>query len=57
MGIRGLVKDIVLIYLGVKLLGVWIFHHAFTFKIGFLVLFMLGTSIWFSLERFGIIPK
>ncbi|MBW2970859.1 hypothetical protein KY320_01730 [Candidatus Woesearchaeota archaeon] len=57
MGVRGVVRDIVFIYLGVRLLGVWLFDAPFTNTLGVLVVLLLLTSVWFFLQRFGVLPK
>ncbi len=56
MGIRGVIRDIIGIYIGFRLMqAIWFGipnHHAFLF--GAIIFFF---SVWFMLERFGIIPK
>ena len=57
MGVRGIIRDIFLIYLGFLLLRVWLFKAPFSNYMGFLVIIMILLSGWFFLERFGILPK
>ena len=57
MGVRGVIRDILVIYLGLLLIRVWIFKAPFTNYIGFLVIILMLLSLWFFLERFGILPK
>ena len=58
MGIRGVIRDIVGIYLGFEIVRGYLSHN-FTLTpyilIAGLVLLILG--LWFVLERIGIIPK
>lgn len=56
MGIRGFIRDIIGIYMGVKMVqALWTgMSNQEAFLFGVVILFF---SLWFTLERLGIIPK
>ena len=58
MGIRGIVRDIIGIYVGYEIVRAFVSNN-FVFGRGVLIagalLFVFG--IWFLLERFGVVPK
>jgi hypothetical protein len=56
MGIRGFVRDIIGIYIGFSLVqALWLgISNETAFLYGAVILFF---SVWFMLERLGIIPK
>ncbi len=53
-GIRGFIRDILLIYVCFRLVFVWLFGSKFDFQLGIMVLILLISSFWFMLERIGI---
>lgn len=58
MVLRGLIRDILCIYLGYEIIKGYIFGNfsiSATVFISSTILFIL--SIWFLLERIGLIPK
>ncbi len=55
MGARGIIRDVFLLYLGVRLVAVWLFGAKFTVLLGFMVVIMMLSSAWFFLERFGVL--
>lgn len=55
MALRGILRDILSIYLGYKILGMWIFGSAFSTSIGWAALALLLLSVWFVLERVGVL--
>ena len=57
MAFRGPIKDIVSIYLCYKVLAIWIFKAEMSSNVGIAAFVVFGLSIWFMLERVGIIPK
>ena len=57
MGFRGVVRDILSIYLGYKLILVWLFGVEFSSDIGIIGLILLIIAIWFIFERVGVLPK
>lgn len=56
MGVRGIVRDFLTIYLGIRLIGVWVFGAPFTNGLGMIVIFLLLMSVWFLLQRVGMLP-
>ncbi len=56
MGFRGIIRDIIGIYIGFSLMqALWIgISNAEAFLYGAVIFFF---SVWFMLERLGIIPK
>ena len=57
MAFRGPIKDILSIYLCYKVLAIWIFNAEMTTNVGIAAFVVLLLSVWFMLERVGIIPK
>ncbi len=58
MGLRGMVRDAISIYIGWLLINDALgFVELSSLQLGFVGLFLLFFSIWFFLERFGVIPK
>jgi len=57
MAFRGPIRDILSIYLGYKVITIWLFKAELTTNVGFAALLLLLISVWFVLERVGIIPK
>ena len=58
MGLRGMIRDAVSIYIGWLLLNDALgFMELSSMQLGFSGIFLLFFSIWFFLERFGLIPK
>lgn len=58
MGFRGIIRDLLSIYIGYEIIKGYIyknFDFSLTLLIATLALFIL--SIWFILERIGILPK
>jgi len=55
MALRGVLRDILSIYLGYKILGMWFFGSAYTPSIGWAALMLLLLSVWFVLERVGVL--
>ena len=56
MGLRGFIRDIIGIYIGLRMMqALWFgIPNQEAFMLGAVILFF---SVWFTLERFGIIPK
>ena len=54
--IRGFIRDILILYLGYRLILVWT-GEEFTFILGILVIVVVLLTIWFLLEKLGILPK
>jgi len=58
VGFRGIIRDGVSIYIGWLLLSDALGFVALSqLQLGFSGVFLLFFSIWFFLERFGVIPK
>lgn len=56
-GIRGIIRDIFILYLGYRLIKVWLFNDPFTTKLGLLVALLFFSAAWFILERTGLVPR
>lgn len=54
---RGLIRDIISLYLGIKIFKIWLFGSSFTPEVGWAALALFILAVWFLLERVGIIPK
>ncbi|VVB60680.1 Uncharacterised protein [uncultured archaeon] len=52
--LRGTLRDIISLYLGIKILGMWIFHTPFSTSVGWAALALLLITVWFVLEKVGI---
>ena len=50
-GIRGVIRDIFIIYVCIRLIAVWVFGAEFDFILGIMVLLLLISAIWFMGER------
>lgn len=58
MGLRGMIRDAISIYIGWLLINDALgFVELSSLQLGFSGSFLLFFSIWFFLERFGVIPK
>lgn len=57
MGLRGIVNNVLGMYIGYKLLAMWIFDAPFNSGLGWAGLVLFIVSVWFFFERVGIIPK
>lgn len=57
MGLRGIIRDILSIYIGFKLIVIWIFKTQLTSDIVIVSAVLLLIAIWFILERIGILPQ
>ena len=54
-GFRGLIRDILIIYVSVRLIFVWLFGAKFDFVLGIMVVLLGLSAIWFMIERTGLI--
>jgi len=50
-GIRGVIRDVFIIYVCIRLLGVWMFGAEFDFVLGLMVVLLLLSAAWFMGER------
>ncbi|MBU4300659.1 MAG: hypothetical protein ABIF85_00485 [Nanoarchaeota archaeon] len=54
MALRGILRDIISIYIGYQILKIWIFGSAFSSNIGWAAVALLLLTIWFVFEKLGI---
>jgi hypothetical protein len=54
-GIRGFFRDILIIYISFRLILVWLFGAKFDFVLGVMVVLLGISSIWFMIERIGLV--
>jgi hypothetical protein len=54
MGLRGFLRDGLSLYLGYKIIGMWIFSTPFSTNVGWAAVALLILTIWFVLEKVGI---
>lgn len=57
MGLRGLIKDILFIYLAYLILKLWWQKEQVSTGVLSLTVVILLLVIWFMLERIGLMPK
>lgn len=50
-GARGLIRDIVIIYICIRLVFVWLFGAKLDFALGVMIVLLGMSSVWFMLER------
>ncbi len=56
-GIIGFVKDVFIIYVCIRLMMVWLFGAKFSTSLGMAILALLIVSVFFMMQRVGVIPK
>jgi hypothetical protein len=54
-GIRGFVRDIIIIYICIRLILVWLFGAKFDLVLGVMVLLLGISAVWFMIERVGLV--
>ncbi len=54
-GIRGLIRDVLIIYVSVRLIFVWLFGAKFDFVLGIMIVLLGLSAIWFMIERVGLV--
>lgn len=54
-GIRGIIRDILIIYISIRLIFIWLFGAKFDFVLGIMVVLLGLSAIWFMIERTGLI--
>ncbi|MBN2052386.1 hypothetical protein JW756_02690 [Candidatus Woesearchaeota archaeon] len=54
-GIRGVARDIFIVYVCIRLVAVWIFGAKFDFVLGVMVVLLGLSAVWFMIERVGMI--
>ena len=57
MGIRGIIRDIISIYLGVEIIRGYLFGQFFMLNISVAGMALFVLAVWFLLERFSVLPK
>lgn len=55
MAVRGIIRDIICLYVGYRLIKMWVLKEQATFGLGALVVVLMLMSGWFILERIGIL--
>jgi hypothetical protein len=56
-GIRGFVRDILIIYISIRLILVWLFGAKFDIALGVMVVLLGVSAIWFMIERVGLVGQ
>jgi len=54
-GIRGLTRDIFIVYVCIRLVAVWLFGAKFDLVLGIMVILLGLSAVWFMIERVGLI--
>ena len=57
MGLRGVIRNFVFLFIGVELIRFAFFNSVTKSYIGFLGILIIALTVWFLLETFGVIPK
>ncbi len=57
MGVRSVIRDLVALYLSYEIIKIWLFDSEFTPIIGILAIILIFFTVWFLLEKMGILPK
>lgn len=55
--VRGVIKDLLILYLAYKILKIWWYKEQVTTGVASVMIIVSLLVIWFMLERIGIIPK
>ncbi|MBN2459239.1 hypothetical protein JXB28_03055 [Candidatus Woesearchaeota archaeon] len=50
-GVRGLIRDILIIYVCIRLVFVWLFGAKLDFALGVMIVLLGLSSVWFMVER------
>ncbi len=54
-GVRGVIRDILIIYICIRLIFVWLFNAKFDFVLGIMIILLGLSAIWFMIERIGLV--
>jgi len=54
-GIRGIIRDILLIYVVIRLIIIWFTGGKIDVALGVLIILLGLSAIWFMLERIGLV--
>lgn len=57
MAFRGLIKDILILYLAYRLISLWLHKEQISTGVIGLTATLVLLVIWFMLERVGLLPK
>lgn len=57
MGIRGIIRDLVSIYLGFEIMRGYVSGEFLMLNISVAGMVLFGLAVWFLLERFGALPR
>jgi hypothetical protein len=57
MGIRGIIRDIVSVYLGFEIMRGYLTGEFYMLSISVAGMVLFGLALWFLLERTGILPR
>jgi hypothetical protein len=49
-GVRGVIRDILIIYICIRLIFVWLFNAKFDFVLGIMIILLGLSAIWFMIE-------
>ena len=55
--VRGIIKDVLILYMAYKVLKIWWYKEQVTTGVASVMIIVSLLVIWFMLERIGIIPK
>ncbi|MBU0963123.1 MAG: hypothetical protein KKD48_04430 [Nanoarchaeota archaeon] len=51
MGLRSIIRDILVIYLAYRLMKIWLLNDKFTFSLGILTIILVIITFWFLAEK------
>jgi hypothetical protein len=57
MGIRGIIRDIVSVYLGFEIIRGYFIGELAMLNISIAGMILFGVAVWFLLERLGVLPR
>lgn len=57
MVFRGLIKDLLILYLAYKVLKIWWYKEQVTTGVASVMIILSLLVVWFMLERIGLLPK
>jgi hypothetical protein len=55
--VRGIIRDVVSIYLGLEILRGYFFGKFYMLNISVAGMMLFGLALWFMFERAGILPR
>lgn len=57
MGVRGIIRDIVSLYLGFEIIRGYFSGEFAILNISIVGMVLFGLALWFMLERIGVLPR